>query len=84
MMCNAVVTAKCFENAESWERRLGADVARHGGCSFSRRLFCPGHCASEELASDGVSCARNASMAAKNSSAAPSIMVVTKMATPIQ
>ena len=59
MMCNAVVTAKCFENAESWEPRA-ADLPCH---------TCERHGAVERGSgsdgpSDGASFARNAPMAA--------------------
>ena len=61
MICNAVVTAKCFENAESLEPRAVDSpfhtFARHGGLEPGSGSGGP---------SDGASFARNASMAAKN------------------
>ena len=68
MICNAVVTAKCFENAESLEPRAVDSpfhtFARHG-------TLVPG--SGSGGPSDGASFARNAFiMAAKNSSATPS------------
>ena len=60
MICNAVVTAKCFENAESLEpRAVDLPCERHGAVERGS-------------GSDGTSFARNAFMAAKNSSATPS------------
>ena len=63
MICNAVVTAKCFENAESLEPRA-VDLrlhtgARHGGLE-------PGSGSGGPSDSDDASFARNAFMAAKN------------------
>ena len=56
MICNAVVTAKCFENAESLEpRAVDLPCERHGAVERGSGSDGP---------SDGSSFARNASMAA--------------------
>ena len=76
MICNAVVTAKCFENAESSEPRA-VDVrshtgARHGGVDLRSHTGArhgglePGSGSGGPSDSDDATFARNASMAAKN------------------